>query len=160
MFTGERPCAGVSGLPVIREELVAGTADRFRYVGISTVRDFLMKCRLIVTSRLAENRGLQHLFVPLPEAGGGGGLRGARLGVVEALVLGHHHVDHGLRHSVGHPAAGQPGFYRAEVHRQPEVGSALPCRMPNGSDQEDGANWEGGEHTLAEDASQPRATAE
>ena len=53
-----------------------------------------------------------------------------------------------------------PVLTAPEVHRQPEVGSALPCRMPNGSDQEDGANREGGEHTLAEDASQPRATAE
>jgi hypothetical protein len=47
---------------------------------------------LIVTSRLAENRGLQHLFAPPPEAGGCGGLRGAWLGIVQALVLGHHQL--------------------------------------------------------------------
>ena len=43
--------------------------------------------------RLAgSNRGLQYFLAPLAEAGGGGGLRSARLSVVEALVLGRHHV--------------------------------------------------------------------
>src|SRR5208337_2527701 len=62
--------------------------------------------------RLAQDSGLQDLLAPLPEAGGGGGLGGARLGVVEALVFGHLHVEHGLGHGVGHPESGQPRLER------------------------------------------------
>jgi len=64
----------------------------------------------IVLPRLAEDGGFQHVFAPLPGAGGGCGLRSARLGVVHTVVLGHYHVDHGLRHSLGDAPAGQSAF--------------------------------------------------
>src|SRR5215203_3848901 len=43
------------------------------------------------------------------ELGGIGRLRGARLGVVEAVVLRHRHVEHALRHCVGHSESNKVG---------------------------------------------------
>jgi len=40
---------------------------------------------------------------------GGGGLRGAWLGVVEPLVLGDQHVERALGHRLGHAALHEPG---------------------------------------------------
>src|SRR5690242_6842770 len=63
-------------------------------------------CRLRPSS--GQDGRLEDFLAPLAEAGRSGGLRGARLGVVQALVLGDHHVDRGLRHRGGHPGSGQP----------------------------------------------------
>src|SRR3989449_2160747 len=52
----------------------------------------------------------QHVLAPLAEAGGGGGLWGARLGGVEPLVVGDPHVEVALGHGLGHAAREQPGL--------------------------------------------------
>ena len=45
----------------------------------------------------------EHFFAPLVEAGGARGVRGARFGVVEALVLCCDHVDQALSDGLAHP---------------------------------------------------------
>src|SRR5262245_59015693 len=55
----------------------------------------------------APDRGLEHGLAPRAEAGGAGGLRHAGFGIVEAGILGGHHVRHALRHRLGHAALDQ-----------------------------------------------------
>src|SRR5258708_36612119 len=52
----------------------------------------------------------QHVLAPLAEAGGGGGLWGARLGGVERLVVGNPHIQVTLGHGLRHSAPQQPGL--------------------------------------------------
>src|SRR5258708_16656932 len=52
----------------------------------------------------------QHVLAPLAEAGGGGGLWGARLGGVEPLVLGKPHIEVALDHGPGHNTRGHAGL--------------------------------------------------
>ena len=49
---------------------------------------------------LAENSGFQFFFAPLAEAGGSGAFGRAGYRVVQAFVLGDHHVDHALSHGI------------------------------------------------------------
>ena len=53
-------------------------------------------------------RPAEDLLAPLAEGSGSSRLGDARLGVIQALVLGDHHVDRGLHHRVGHPGSGEP----------------------------------------------------
>src|SRR5260370_39397285 len=50
----------------------------------------------------------QHFLAPLAEAGGGGGLWGARLGGVEPLVVGNPHIEGAPGHGLRHAAREQP----------------------------------------------------
>ena len=71
--------AGESGsVPTVL--LVIRTMLPVRFTG-----HFLSKTAAV---RLTEDRGLQHLFTPLSETGRGRVFRGARLSVVETVVLG------------------------------------------------------------------------
>src|SRR5437773_10659143 len=63
---------------------------------------------------LADDRGLQYFLAPVAEAGGGGGLRSARHGVVETVVLGGRHVSHALCHRFGHAELEKPGLVSLE----------------------------------------------
>src|SRR5260370_2486643 len=54
----------------------------------------------------------QHVLAPLAEAGGGGGLWGARLGGVGPLGVGNPHVEVALDHSLRHPPRAQPVLAR------------------------------------------------
>src|SRR5258708_33887684 len=52
----------------------------------------------------------QHVLAPLAEAGGGGGLWGARLGGAEPLVGGKPHIGVAPDHSLGHTPRGEAGL--------------------------------------------------
>src|SRR5260370_36062999 len=54
----------------------------------------------------------QHVLAPLAEAGGGGGLWGARLGRVVPLGGGNPHIEVALDHALRQTAREQPGLER------------------------------------------------
>src|SRR5439155_17656512 len=94
--------------PVMRTEVISCSPKLLP--PIWSIRP-LVSCRQ--AARSAQDEGLEHFLTPSAE-GGRRGLGCARLGGVEAAVVGDPHVEGGLGHGLGHSALEQPGLVGLE----------------------------------------------